>query len=216
LTFADNGPGVPDAIKSRIYDPFFTTKPVGAGTGIGLSLCQSIVGQHEGSLTLQDTPGGGATFVLMLPRAAKGAATPPDVVDTSLGPGLASILIVDDEPDIVESLREVVAPLSARVDTAATGTEALRLIQACRYDVILSDLRMPDLDGPGLHAALAERGDGQQNRIVFMTGDVLDGRISRFLDETGLPVLEKPFTPSDARRLVAEALAAHGREDASA
>jgi two-component system NtrC family sensor kinase len=207
LTFADNGPGVPDTIKSRIYDPFFTTKPVGAGTGIGLSLCQSIVGQHEGSLTLKDTPGGGASFILTLPRATETAVTSRDVEDEFPGPSLASILIVDDEPEIVNSLREVVAPLSGQVDTAATGTEALRLIRSCRYDVIVSDLRMPDLDGPGLHAALAERGDGHQNRIVFMTGDVLDRRISRFLDETGLPVLEKPFAPSEARRVVAKALA---------
>jgi two-component system NtrC family sensor kinase len=212
LTFADNGPGVPDGIKSRIYDPFFTTKPVGSGTGIGLSICQSIVRQHGGSLTLQDTPGGGATFVLTLPRATQSTATPPDVADDPPGSGFARILIVDDEPEIVDMLREVIAPLASRVDCAATGLQALRLIRAHDYDLILSDLRMPDLDGPGLHSALVEQGEQKQERIVFMTGDVLDGRIGRFLDEACLPVLEKPFTPSDARRVIAAALARGQRE----
>ena len=211
VTFADNGPGIPDTIKSRIYDPFFTTKPVGSGTGIGLSLCQSIVSQHEGSLTLHDTPGGGATFVLSLPRAADSATAAREIADESHGPIRALILLVDDEPEILESLREVLAPLSRRVDTAATGKQALRLIGSCDYDLILSDLRMPDLDGPGLHAALAGRPGPQQERIVFMTGDVLDGRIAQFLRETGLPILEKPFAPSEARRVVAEALAARER-----
>jgi CheY-like chemotaxis protein len=123
----------------------------------------------------------------------------------------AAILIVDDEPEIVEAVREIVAPISRRIDTAETGRAALQLAERYDYDLILSDLRMPDLDGPGLHAALASGGSDQHRRIVFMTGDVLDGGLSQFLDETGLQVLEKPFTPEEARRLVASALGAELR-----
>jgi two-component system NtrC family sensor kinase len=202
LTFADNGPGVPNTIKSRIYDPFFTTKPVGTGTGIGLSLCQSIVRQHEGSLALQDTPDGGATFILTLPLAGHPTLEVPAERDVKTPLPGAAILIVDDEPEIVAALREIVAPLSRRVDTAETGRAALQLTALYDYDVIFSDLRMPDLDGPGLHASLATGGSDQHHRIVFMTGDVLDGRISQFLESTGLQVLEKPFTPEEARRVV--------------
>ncbi len=206
LTFADNGPGIPDAIKSRIYDPFFTTKPVGTGTGIGLSLCQSIVRQHEGSLALQDTPDGGATFVLTLPVAVQPVHGILAEADTAEQVQRAAILIVDDEPEIVEALRDIVAPLARRVDTAETGRAALQLTALYDYDLIFSDLRMPDLDGPGLHSALAIGGSDQHRRIVFMTGDVLDGRISQFLEGTGSQVLEKPFTPEEARRFVAAAM----------
>jgi two-component system NtrC family sensor kinase len=206
LTFADNGPGVPDAIKSRIYDPFFTTKPVGTGTGIGLSLCQSIVRQHDGLLALQDTPGGGATFVVTLPAASHPGLAVPAEADTAEQVQGAAILIVDDEPEIVEALREIVAPLARRVDTAETGRAALQLTALYDYDLIFSDLRMPDLDGPGLHASLAAGGSDQHRRMVFMTGDVLDGRISQFLESTSLQILEKPFTPEEARRVVVAAM----------
>jgi two-component system NtrC family sensor kinase len=211
LTVADTGPGIPDAIKSRIYDPFFTTKPVGAGTGIGLSLCQSIVRQHSGSIHVQDSSGGGATFVLTLPLAREPAGPLEVATDSSKAITGAAILIVDDEPEIVEAVREIVAPISRRIDTAETGRAALQLAERYDYDLILSDLRMPDLDGPGLHAALASGGSDQHRRIVFMTGDVLDGGLSQFLDETGLQVLEKPFTPEEARRVVASALGAELR-----
>lgn len=210
LVVSDNGPGVPEAIKSRVFDPFFTTKPIGTGTGIGLSLCQSIVQQHHGSLALRDSPGGGATFLLVLPRAATSAGPMAADADAHARDEHARILIVDDEPEIVEALREIVAPLVGRVDAAGSGAEALALIDGGRYDLILSDLRMPELDGAGLYAALSDKGGGRPGPIIFVTGDVLDGRIARFLDDIGVPVLEKPFTPSDVRRLVSEALAGPG------
>ncbi len=207
LAFSDNGPGVPAAIRSRIYDPFFTTKPPGGGTGIGLSLCRSVAIAHQGTLSYEDSPEGGATFVVELPAA--GRAESPDegeaaVLRTAQG---GSVLIVDDEPEIVEGLREIVAPMVARVDTATTGVEALHRVDAFDYDLMISDLRMPELDGPGLHAALMGRGRGAPGRIIFVTGDALDGEVRRFLAETGMPVIEKPFTPAEVRRAVSDALA---------
>lgn len=202
LTVADSGPGVPPEIRSRIFDPFFTTKPVGAGTGVGLSLSRGIVEAHGGSIALEDAPGGGACFVLMLPRAASPADAAASPVPEPSAAAAWRILVVDDEPEIADALTEILAPLAARIDIAADGAEALRRVDAADYDLVISDLRMPELDGPNLFRALRDRRPRFAGRIVFVTGDTMTGSLDGFLKETGLPVLEKPFTPAEARRLV--------------
>lgn len=205
LFFSDNGPGVTEGIRSRIYDPFFTTKPVGEGTGIGLSICQSIVRQHGGTLAYEETPGGGATFAVTLPSGdpARGVLPTSSKPEQPFWGG--RVLLVDDEPEILAVLREIVSPLVDRVDVAENGRKALELIGANRYDLVVSDLRMPEIDGPGLYAALTGHPQAP-GRIAFITGDALDAELQAFLDRTGVPLLEKPFTPSEVRKLLASNL----------
>ncbi len=206
LTVADNGPGVPPPIRSRIFDPFFTTKPVGFGTGMGLSLCMGIISAHSGTIWLEDTPGGGATFVVRLP-GAKAESAQPGVAATPSWQGLGDrILIVEDEPEIAQALAEIVAPLVREVDIAENGAAALRRLGDRTYDLIISDLRMPDLDGPGLFRALEQRRSSLAGRILFVTGDTLSPGPTQFLRESRAPFLEKPFDPADVRRQVSEML----------
>ena len=208
ITVADNGPGIPEAIRSRIFDPFFTTKATGAGTGIGLSLCMGIIKSHGGSIQLEDTPGGGAAFVIRLPRApVEVLAAAPDAPGPDVA-GKKTILIVDDEREIALTLAEIVAPLAGQVDIAENGAIALRRLDQRRYDLIISDLRMPELDGPGLFRTLQARPDRFAGQILFVTGDTLAHNLEGFLKETGIPYLEKPFHPSELKRRVIELIGA--------
>ncbi|HVL72940.1 MAG TPA: ATP-binding protein [Beijerinckiaceae bacterium] len=208
---ADNGPGIPPQVRSRIFDPFFTTKPVGVGTGVGLSICLGIAAAHGGSLSLEEA-GEGATFVLRLPVAPEAHAPIVAAPAPAAAAGrAAAILVVDDEPEIAELIAEIVAPLAERVDLAANGLEALEATGARAYDLVISDLRMPGLDGPGLFRRLRAEPVPFAGRILFVTGDTLHHDLEQFLADTGAPVIEKPFEPAEIRHKVAELLAAPAR-----
>jgi two-component system NtrC family sensor kinase len=112
------------------------------------------------------------------------------------------MLVVDDEPDIRETLAEILEHDGYVVDMAAGGDEALALIEARAYDGILSDIRMPGLNGMDLYRRLASLRPELAGRFVVVTGDDLSGTVRAFLDETDVPVIEKPFGPADVRRVM--------------
>lgn len=211
VSVADNGPGVPAAVRGRIFDPFFTTKPVGAGTGIGLAVSRGIAEAHGGSLELDEgAERDGARFVLRLPRAgaAGAAAGEPDPAPAGGAPaGPRAALIVDDEPEVAGALARMLALLGFRCDLAATGREAVRLLSSRDYNAVLCDLRMPEMDGPAFYGWLEANRAHLCRRTAFVTGDALGQAAAGFLAGSGRPVLEKPFAPEEVRRVVA-ALAA--------
>jgi two-component system NtrC family sensor kinase len=207
IEVADNGPGIPTHLRSRVFDPFFTTKPVGAGTGIGLAVSRGIVEAHGGSLTLA-TPDRGAAFVLRLPlRHANGAAA-----DNGVSPSPAPVhaarnaLIVDDEADVGLVLSEMLIALGMCCDVVTSGEAAIRRLESRGYDVIVCDMRLPGIDGPALYAWMTERRPHLCARTAFITGDTLGQASERFLAQTGRPLLEKPFLPSDVERLIDQLL----------
>lgn len=209
LEVADSGPGVPEHLRLRVFEPFFTTKPVGMGTGIGLSLCHSIALAHGGRIDVTDAPEGGALFRVSLPLGqgtAEDTVSPPAMPATA--PGKA-VLIVDDEPEIADMLAEILEHAGYRTAIAHSGRQALERLAAAAFELVLSDIRMPDLDGPGLYQALAERWPALQRRVVFITGDILGSDAAQTLQQR-IPMLEKPFKPDEVKRVVAELLA---RED---
>jgi PAS domain S-box-containing protein len=205
LTVADNGPGVAEELRTRIFDPFFTTKPAGEGTGIGLSLCSSIVRAHEGDIAVSRTPGGGATFTVTLPLRAAAEPAAADPIDSAPS-ARRRILIIEDEPGIAETLAEILQRQGHDTEIASDGQQALERVSGSRYDLILSDLRMPVIDGPGFYGALCERWPEMAGRIAFITGDALSTDTHAFLARVGAPCLEKPFSPQDLTRLVARSL----------
>jgi PAS domain S-box-containing protein len=209
ISVADNGPGVPANIRQRIFEPFFTTKPVGEGTGIGLSLCASIVRAHGGRIALSENPGGGAVFTIILPQQVTGRSLPDDVDQGRLPAGLR-ILIVEDEVEIAETLEEILRSNGDQADIALNGSEGLARALSAGYDLILSDIRMPELDGPSLYEALRRERPDMLHRIAFITGDALSPEIRMFLTQSGVLYLEKPFLPSDVLRLLSEATERRG------
>ena len=210
LDVIDNGPGVPPENRQRIFEPFFTTKPVGMGTGIGLSLCQSIVSNHGGAISVSEAPEGGALFRLELPvgEAAVADKPAPEQPTTTDGRNTqATILIVDDEREIAELLAEILQNSGYQTRLAHSGRAALQQLAKQPVDLILSDIRMPDLDGLGFYKVLVSDYPQMLQRLIFITGDVLRNADYLALRET-IPMLEKPFAPQQVTDLVASRLAA--------
>lgn len=204
ITVADNGPGIPAQLRARVFEPYFTTKPVGVGTGVGLAVSLGIVEAHGGTLTVDATAEGGAAFVIALPVGAVEPGDADALPAVRSSTHARSVLIVDDEAEIRETLTEILTGSRHRVVAVASGREALQRIAAERYDVIFTDIRMPDLDGRALYRKIEERWPGQAARVVFVTGDTLTAGLREFVNETGRPVIEKPFLPGDVRRVVVE------------
>ncbi len=204
IAVADNGPGIPEHLRARVFEPYFTTKPMGVGTGVGLAVSLGIVEAHGGTLTAASPAEGGAVFTAMLPvgkvDAPRADAEPPRKASASQ----RRILIVDDEAEIRDTLAEILTGARHRVVAVNSGREALERMAAERYDVILTDIRMPDLDGRAFYQEIEERWPGQAERVVFITGDTLASALREFVAESGRPVIEKPFLPNDVRRVVAE------------
>ncbi len=208
VSVADSGPGIPSEIRPRIFEPFFTTKPVGVGTGIGLSVSHGIVESHGGSITVGNSKLGGAEFTVLLPVGETADAPvegeqpkEPEVVNTR------RILIVDDEEEIGALLEDILSVDGHRIARATSGRKALEKLTESGFDLILTDLIMPDMGGRGLFREIQAKYPGMISRMIFVTGDTLSHEARTFLEEADCPVIEKPFIPSDVRRIVAERLA---------
>jgi two-component system NtrC family sensor kinase len=208
LEVGDTGPGIPPEIRARIFEAFFTTKPSGQGTGLGLSLCQGIIEEHGGTITVESEPGRGATFLIELPVVAPPAAARELTPAESL-PAVTpkAILVVDDEPEIAAMLAELLERAGHRVDVAANGAVALDMLERKGYDLILTDTKMPMLDGVEFYRTLERRFPQLCRRLMFVTGDVLDQEKRQFLAATGAPCLAKPFDLDEVRRVVHRMLA---------
>jgi signal transduction histidine kinase/CheY-like chemotaxis protein len=197
MRIKDNGPGIPRDTLSRIFDPFFTTKPQGKGTGLGLSLCYGIMQEHRGSIRAESQPGEGTEFILELPIAEPSPApslfrpdsTPPLKLKTiSL-----NVLVVDDEESILHLVQEVLRSEGHLVTCATGGQAALELIGQNRYDVIVSDWKMPGLNGINLFQELLVKDPVAAKRMLFMTGDVIKESFQDFLKKHNRTCLPKPF-----------------------
>jgi signal transduction histidine kinase/CheY-like chemotaxis protein len=206
LDVADTGPGIPPELLGRIFEPFFTTKPPGVGTGLGLSLCRGIIEEHGGSMSVQSQPGHGAVFRIELPvETVSTTAVEPPAPEERPPSMMHTILIVDDEAGIRSALAYLLRRDGHEVETAANGYLALAKLEERIFDVVLCDLRMPELDGPGLYRALAARQPQLCRRFIFLTGDTLSPETRVFLERAGVPRLAKPFTAAEVRRVVERA-----------
>ncbi len=195
----DNGAGIPPQLRGRIFEPFFTTKPVGIGTGLGLAICHGIVTSLGGVISVESEVGKGSVFRVELPATMRvsGAAVAPRVNDVeapSRSPSLRGrILVIDDEPIVCFSLERL---LSAEGDVVAvtTAREGLARIEAGeRFDIILCDLMMPEMDAPAMYEQLRKFEPSQAHRMVFVTGGAFTWRARDFLASVPNAQLGKPF-----------------------
>lgn len=207
LSFIDTGPGIPEELRKRVFEPFFTTKGGTGGTGVGLALCTNIISGHGGRLSLEDTPGGGATFVVTLPAAPTQSELSIQVESGQKGGiGPLKILLVDDEVELAQTLADLLEPGGHDIDLAANGAIALDKLRKRPFDAIISDLRMPVLDGPGMYAELARSLPQYLNKIIYVTGDTLSPHVNAFLQETPVPVIEKPYRLADVQKAIVNLL----------
>ncbi len=211
ISVADNGPGIAQQIVGKIFDPFFTTKPSGKGTGLGLTISSTIVKEHRGKIWVETEPGCGAKFFVELPilpcdteALSPQPASDPSVLDSATGDH--RLLIVDDEPGIVEVLEEVLRASGYTVETASNGMHAIQRLSAGCYDLIITDMRMPDMDGEKLYQTVRTTMPALANRIVFLTGDTVSPHTRLFLESTGNRWVSKPFHIKDILQVVQDVL----------
>lgn len=200
----DDGPGMTADVALQAFEPFFTTKIEGQGTGLGLSIAQGIVREHGGQITVATAPGAGANFVVELPGVAAGRRSDPQVVPKAARSALR-VLVVDDEPHILHYLRATLESWGHEVVTAGDGAAALATMRDGKWDVIVTDLRMPKLSGRDFYQALTAERPDLAGRVVFSTGDTVRGDTLAFLERQGRPVLHKPFSLGDLRAALAAA-----------
>jgi CheY-like chemotaxis protein len=198
LSVADNGIGISDEIIGRIFDPFFTTKGPDRGTGLGLSICRSIMHLLDGDITVTSQPDVGSVFTLTLPLGKTTSQELRQPSTPSKSPfkscALAQILAVDDEDVVRNVLQEMLhSCFNCSVDLAHNGAEALEAISHKNYDLIVSDIRMPVMDGSELYTRLKDMNHDAAKRFVFMTGHAGDKDLEREIFEWGVPVIAKPF-----------------------
>lgn len=210
ITVADNGPGIPNAIQGRVFDPLFTTKPVGSGTGIGLALCHRIVTAHSGQIRVMPDKGTGAVIVVRLPTttdADAGTVTGPASI---VGQSKGRVLVVDDEDDVSDLIREILVRDGFEVAVAGTAEAALAMTDTQDFALILTDLNMPGMGGRGFYETLLRNRPSLARRVGFVTGDTMSPQARGFLDGAGRPCLEKPIAPSELRKLARSMLGNRG------
>ena len=206
VSVRDDGPGISPENRAKIFEAFFTTKGPDEGTGLGLAISRGIAREHGGDLALEmPHEGPGAQFVMRIPIEQGEAAPKPE--RSAIPDGVpAHVLVVDDEAPVRESLVAQLGRLGAQVDSAATPLEASRLLGGpAPYDAVLMDVRLPGQSGLDVHRALRARNPVLAQRVVFMTGDLVNEELLRELKETGNQVLEKPFTSEELRQALSRA-----------
>ncbi|HEY7192462.1 MAG TPA: ATP-binding protein [Gemmatimonadales bacterium] len=213
VNISDNGPGIPEAVAHRVFEPFFSTKSEGEGTGLGLSICLGIVKEHGGDIRVD--PGGagrGATFAVELPTGVRAdlgqLAGANDSESPSRGgsPERAEhlrVLVVDDEPHILHYMQATLESWGHEVAVANDGSQALKRALMQPFDLIICDLRMPRLGGREMFQTLARMHPTVADRIIFATGDTVRGDTLQFLEQLGRPFLQKPFKLDALRRVLA-------------
>ncbi|HEU5100368.1 MAG TPA: ATP-binding protein [Roseiflexaceae bacterium] len=200
LEVSDSGVGIPPALHERIFDSFYSTKPAGKGSGLGLAMCRQIAARHNGRIELHSAPGQGTTFHVLLPvaqqpaQAALVAAAPP--------PSAAlHVLVVDDDPAVREVLLRVLQRAGHSVTGVASAEEALAQFEPRKYDLIFSDLNLPGMDGATLLQHVRAR-DPQIAAVVLTGWGALEAGQHQALGAAA--VLTKPFNVSRVLQIVGE------------
>ena len=204
LSVGDSGPGIAPELRERIFDRFFTTKAAGVGTGLGLAICRDIVSAHGGHIRAGQSPLGGALFRVELPVSRRNERAASSATKAASAVPSYRVLVVDDDSEIAELLCEILNLAGHEVDVADSGESALQLLTAARYDIVLSDIRMPGMDGTALYDVLSKQYPPLAARLAFVTGDILSPKVAEFLKRTGIPHLAKPFQPRQITDLVAQ------------
>ena len=199
----DNGPGIAPEIRNRIFESYFTTKPVGVGTGIGLSISRSIVQRHRGKIWFEEASPQGARFVVELPAAKKAGARAAQAGTVSIG--LRRALIVDDEPDVAGSLSDILELMGIKSTVLTTWTSAAEALAQAAPDIVFSDLRMPGTGGIAIYRELLDRRADLARRFVLVTGDMIGARaeVDALAAHLRPLILEKPFSTLDVRGALA-------------
>ena len=208
LSVTDTGCGIPPEVQERIFEPFYTTKAAGQGTGLGLSTVYGIVRQSGGHILVESEPGQGTSFRVYLPRVESPASVRSSAIAARVDvSGTETVLLVEDEDAVRELARRILERQGYTVLDARTGRDAVALAGRCeRIDLVLTDMVMPDMNGRALAETLALTRPSLP--VLYMSGYTDDEIVRRGLLDTGRGLLQKPFTADSLARAVRTALAA--------
>ena len=204
----DTGSGIEPHHLARIFDPFFSTRPVNGGPGLGLALCHAIVSSLRGQITVESEPGKGSVFRVMLPGVVGVVSAAP--ASSAAAPAMEPrerLLFIDDEEDMCSAIQEALAP-SHDVLTATSGRQALEVLAAGRqFDLILCDVRMPEMTGIDFYARLETDNPAQASHVVLMSAGFTRRPEDPAITLPGR-VLKKPFELEQVLSLMRDALRA--------
>jgi CheY-like chemotaxis protein len=193
ISIRDTGDGIPAAAAGRVFDPFFTTRPL-VGAGLGLTTALAIVRGMGGSITVDGAEGRGTVFTVQLPRPK--LENPPR-------PGVARVLLVERDRRVGEALRRAIGK-DQDVWLASTAHEALEILERGEFDLVLCDVMLSDSSGLELFERLEQRRPELAARFVFMSGTGLGSHMKALLEQSARPVLQKPIDVKELRRFVRE------------
>lgn len=206
LLVSDTGTGMNDETKARVFEPFFTTKPVDKGTGLGLSMVFGIVQQHKGHISVTTEPGRGTTFEIFLPAVQQVSLdSEVDAISVSNG-GKESLLIVDDEMEIIVMVQEGLEPLGYQVTTHSDPKCALKFFRAHseNLDLLITDRTMPGMTGEQLIKKVRHIRPGF--RSILCTGNA-DKLNKKRIAQLGIQaVLSKPYSPAQLNEVIRQVL----------
>ena len=206
VTISDTGCGMDEEIVKNIFDPFYTTKDIGEGTGLGLSITHGIIEEHTGTVSVSSQPNKGTTFTISFPIAEKFVQTESESpLKIRHGKG-QKVLIVDDEPEVLKSLENMVKSIGYEVDSARSGNKALEHYKTYKPDVVLLDWKMPVMDGETCAKKILKNDPAA--RIVIISG-YQESAVNE--KETGLKnnikdFVLKPFDIDEISKVISKAL----------
>jgi CheY-like chemotaxis protein len=194
LAVTDTGHGMDQTTIKRVFEPFYTTKPVGRGTGLGLATVYGIVKQSGGYVWVYSELGKGTTFKVYLPLVAGDATQAAPAPQAPRASG-ELVLVVEDEPSVRQMTSRALLEFGYKVVEANSAREALDIVERSdeRIRLMVADVVMPGMDGPELARRLIARRPGLP--VLFMSGYTDDEIVRRGLLDAGQPFLQKPFSP---------------------
>jgi CheY-like chemotaxis protein len=206
VKIGDTGDGIPNDIKDRVFDPFFTTKGV-QSTGLGLSVSYGIVNRHHGTIAVDSVEGEGTTFTIKFPITKKRGewkVKEEKVVPIKRKQQKASILVIEDEEDVRELLRDILTDAGHNVEVAADGNEGMEIFKKKKFELVFTDLGMPAMSG--WEVADKVKSINEKVPVALITGwnVALD---SSEMNKSGINlVIHKPFKMEQVLNLVQEGM----------
>lgn len=205
IIVSDNGPGIPDSIRNRVFEPFFTTKPEGQGTGLGLSFCQNVAESHSGTIEIDREVSSGTRITFELPIGEATANAGTKEIPVAINPqDSLRILVVDDETRMLDTIVEQLTRLGHSANGCSNAELAFELVMNEVFDIVVTDIRMPGIDGPTFYESVSIKRPLLRDRFIFITGDSLNQRANRFIDSKIAPCIKKPFKIAELNRTINE------------
>ena len=211
INIADTGVGIPEPVKDRIFDPFYTTKGV-RSTGLGMSISYGIINRHKGTIGVESSEGKGTTFTIKLPIIEQSSTTKEKSGTILPKQRKVRILVVEDEEDVRQLLSDILTSGEHEVEVAANGTEGIEMFEKGSFDLVFTDLGMPDISGWEVAKKIKEING--KVPIVLVTGWNVEIQDDEKKNNHVDMVIQKPFQVNQVLSSVQEVMGIGDRRKA--